>query len=362
MSPTHARLAASCKRFFHLRPASVVCLLELPSRRPAVLVSRRCLSFPPPPKPSARPLANSKLPPAPAGVFSHTQIAVISATGTKLGTMTYQAACGTFDSTTHELRLVNARQDPPVYRVVQRLTPSTRMIVIGPTGANLGEITYAEALKTFDRATHELSIVNAKDDLSVYRVVQIVADGPRSTGTGGAFVKPLKNEKITAAQVRVVWADSGKDAGVMPLAEALKLFPRRTHDLLLENPDAAAANPNVPPTCRIVSHEAQQKARQDSRKKPGSSGSQTSLKEIEVGSTISSHDLSIKIARARTFLLARHRVKVTVVDKKNRKSREVLRQIVDELKDLGKVTDERESQTERKLMADIVPVPIKTKK
>ncbi|KAJ3149290.1 hypothetical protein HDU86_007013 [Geranomyces michiganensis] len=275
--------------------------------------------------------------------------------------MTYEAALETFDPATHELRLVNAKQDPPVYRVVPRLTPSSRMTVIGATGAKLGEMTYADALKTFDRTTHELSLVNAREDPPVYRIVQIVSAGPHSSGGSGTFVKPLKNEKITAAQVRVVWADSGKDSGIMPLAEALALVPRRTHDLLLENPDAAAVNASIPPTCRIVSHEMQQKSRQESRKKPGSAGSQTSLKEIEVGSTISPHDLSIKIARARAFLVARHPLKVTVVDK-NRKSREVLRQIKDELKDLAKVADERENPTDRKLMADFVPLPIKNKK
>ncbi|KAI8912223.1 hypothetical protein DFJ77DRAFT_467368 [Powellomyces hirtus] len=237
--------------------------------------------------------------------------------------------------------------------------PTGPILVISATGAILGQMTYEAAQEHVDPLTHQLRAVDTKQDPPVYRIIPLKAESS-SGDFGSTYVKPLKNEKITASTVTVVDAETGETKGVMPLADALKLVPRKTHDLIMH---LSAASEKAP-TCQIISHEAQQKARA-ARKKPSSSSAtppQNVLKELEVGSTISQHDLSIKLQRARAFLEARHRLQFSIVDKKNRKSREILQLIVEELKDVGDMTSERVADRGRKLLIDFSPVPAKKKK
>ncbi|TPX52230.1 hypothetical protein SeMB42_g01559 [Synchytrium endobioticum] len=110
-----------------------------------------------------------------------------------------------------------------------------------------------------------------------------------------------RNEEIQCSSIQVIAVD-GSRLGIMTPAEALKLYDRRSHDLVLVNPTA------TPPIARIRKKEEPTRQRSET----------TTNKEIEVRATISPHDLDIKMKRAKEFLSRGLRVDVTVVSVKGR--------------------------------------------
>ncbi|KAI9089820.1 hypothetical protein DFS34DRAFT_383413 [Phlyctochytrium arcticum] len=124
--------------------------------------------------------------------------------------------------------------------------------------------------------------------------------------------KVYKNEKIPHLFVSVV-AEDGSDLGLKSVTEALKLFDRRTHDLVL------LSKTNGPPSCRIMSHEAQKQAKADAKgpkkAKSGKSAKNNITKELEIGTAISQHDLDIKMAKATQFLEEGCKVQLTITKK-----------------------------------------------
>jgi translation initiation factor IF-3 len=113
------------------------------------------------------------------------------------------------------------------------------------------------------------------------------------------------NEEIREKEIRVISHD-GSALGIIPTSEALRLAEEKELDLVMISPGAK------PPVCKIMDYGKhiyeQQKKDKDARKKQ----KVVVVKEIRFSPTIEEHDVEIKAANARKFLLAEDKVKVTV--------------------------------------------------
>ncbi|NWF52986.1 MAG: translation initiation factor IF-3 [Nitrospirae bacterium] len=109
------------------------------------------------------------------------------------------------------------------------------------------------------------------------------------------------NERIRAKEVRLVDID-GKQLGVMPLADALKIANDRGLDLV-------EVAPNVkPPVCKILDfgkYRYQLSKRQAQKKT-------AEIKEIKIRPQITEHDLGLKVKNIRRFLDEGDKAKITM--------------------------------------------------
>lgn len=96
--------------------------------------------------------------------------------------------------------------------------------------------------------------------------------------------------------------EDGKQIGVVPISEALKLAEERGLDLVEVAPQAK------PPVCRILDYGKfkYQQSKKHSHKKT------TTLKEVKVRARIDEHDLDLKVKNAIRFLESGHKVKVSL--------------------------------------------------
>jgi len=101
--------------------------------------------------------------------------------------------------------------------------------------------------------------------------------------------------------VRLVDVD-GKQLGIMPVSEALKIAVEKSLDLV-------EVAPNVkPPVCKILDfgkYRYQLSKRQAQRKT-------VDIKEVKIGPQITGHDLSLKVKNIRRFLDEGNKAKVTM--------------------------------------------------
>lgn len=119
---------------------------------------------------------------------------------------------------------------------------------------------------------------------------------------GDSITRDIRiNEQIRAKEVRLVDAD-GKQLGVMPLNEALKIADEKDLDLV-------EVAPNVtPPVCKILDfgkYRYQLSKRQTQRKT-------IEVKEIKLRQQINEHDLELKVKNIRRFLDEGNKAKVTM--------------------------------------------------
>jgi len=113
------------------------------------------------------------------------------------------------------------------------------------------------------------------------------------------------NERIRARLVRLISVD-GKQLGILPLQQALRVAKEEGFDLVEVAPDSD------PPVCRIMDYgkfkyEASKRV-QETRKKSRS----VQIKEIKLRPHTGEHDLNFKLNNLRKFLDKGHRVKVSV--------------------------------------------------
>ncbi|MCX7965339.1 MAG: translation initiation factor IF-3 [Syntrophorhabdaceae bacterium] len=157
------------------------------------------------------------------------------------------------------------------------------------------------------------------------------------------IVKDIKdiniNEKIKAKEVRLI-DENGKQLGIVPTHEAVRLARERDLDLVEVSPKAE------PPVCKIMDfgkykYQLAKKA-QEAKKK------QTiiQVKEIKLGLKIEQHDLAFKIKHIRDFLTDGNKVKVVIMFK----GREILhvdmgeklaQKIIDSIKDVGNLENKQ---------------------
>jgi translation initiation factor IF-3 len=145
----------------------------------------------------------------------------------------------------------------------------------------------------------------------------------------------LINEKILAREVRLI-DDTGKQMGVVPTFEAMKLAREKELDLVEISPKT------VPPVCKIMDYgkykyQIAKKAAEAKKKQ-----SVVLIKELKLGLKIEEHDLAFKLKHVREFLTAGHKVKIIIMFR----GREVLhvnmgeklaQRIIESVKDVGEL-------------------------
>lgn len=112
------------------------------------------------------------------------------------------------------------------------------------------------------------------------------------------------NRQIRVPKVRVITED-GDQLGVLSTYDALQKAKDMGLDLVEVSPNAD------PPVCKIIDHGKYQyqKSKKEKTQKKGSVAGK--LKEVKVKPNIDTHDLNVKINRARGFLEKGNKVKFT---------------------------------------------------
>jgi translation initiation factor IF-3 len=149
---------------------------------------------------------------------------------------------------------------------------------------------------------------------------------------------------------------TGKQAGILPLEEALSLARMSNLDLV-----EVAANAD-PPVCRIMDYGKYRYEQTKKEKLAKKHQHATKIKEIRLRPNIEDHDLAVKEKRVREFLESGAKVKVSVAFRGREIThrefgKEVLDKLAGKLEDVG--TIEMEARMIGRFM-NIVIAPIKT--
>lgn len=113
------------------------------------------------------------------------------------------------------------------------------------------------------------------------------------------------NEAIRSPQLRVIDAD-GKQLGVLPRREALRLAGERELDLVEVSPNAN------PPVVKLMDFGKYQYERAKRDREARKASKNIEVKEIRLRPKTGEHDLAFKIRQARSFLENGAKVKVRV--------------------------------------------------
>jgi translation initiation factor IF-3 len=113
------------------------------------------------------------------------------------------------------------------------------------------------------------------------------------------------NASIRAPQLRVIDSD-GKQLGVLPRAEALRLADERALDLVEVSPNAE------PPVAKLMDFGKYQYERAKRERESRKARKDIEVKEIRLRPKIGEHDLAFKVRQAREFLQEGCKVKFRV--------------------------------------------------
>lgn len=146
------------------------------------------------------------------------------------------------------------------------------------------------------------------------------------------------NNQITAKEVRLL-DDTGKQIGVLPIGEALRLSLEQNLDLV------EIAHQATPPVVKLIDYRKflyQEKKKKQEEKK---NAHVAETKQIRFGPFIDDHDLGIKIERAREFIADGNKVKFIIrfqgrAITKQDLGRIVLDKVITKLADVSKVDRE----------------------
>ena len=140
------------------------------------------------------------------------------------------------------------------------------------------------------------------------------------------------NREIRAPEVRVIDAE-GKQAGVLPVREAIRLAEEQGLDLVEVAPGAS------PPVCRIMNYgkyKYQQNKRSQEAKKH-----QTVIhvKEVKIRPRTEDHDFQFKLRHIKRFVEEGNKVKISLLFRGREIAhpefgREMLARVMEEMKDL----------------------------
>ncbi|MDR1925719.1 MAG: translation initiation factor IF-3 [Planctomycetaceae bacterium] len=159
-------------------------------------------------------------------------------------------------------------------------------------------------------------------------------DNQRDLKTSGTLnSKQRINEMIRVPQVRVI-SDSGEQLGVMNTAEALGVARAAGLDLVEIVVDSK------PPVCRITDYgkfKYQQKKKQTKQHTH-----QSKTKEVWLHPKTGEHDILVKVAKAKEFLINKDRVQVTVKFRGRElahmeEGTKVLNKMIDALEEVSKI-------------------------
>ena len=122
------------------------------------------------------------------------------------------------------------------------------------------------------------------------------------------------NNQIRASQIQVIDFD-GKQLGILPTHEALRLANERALDLVEVSPTAQ------PPIAKIMDYGKYmyQKEKREREGRPGKSPAQE-IKTVKIGFKTGAHDLLVRAEQAARFLQKGHRVKLELALRGREKS------------------------------------------
>ncbi len=115
--------------------------------------------------------------------------------------------------------------------------------------------------------------------------------------------KPLINNRIRASKVRLI-DDTGKQVGIVPLEEALRIARERNLDLI------QVTDKVDPPVCKILDYGKYLYQLQKKEKKAKKS---SEIKGVRLRFNISPHDLETKMHQAEKFLSQGDKVKIEMI-------------------------------------------------
>jgi translation initiation factor IF-3 len=113
------------------------------------------------------------------------------------------------------------------------------------------------------------------------------------------------NERIRIPRIRVIGAD-GEQIGLLDTIQALEMAREAGLDLVEVAPNAK------PPVCRIMDYGKYKYEQSKKVRKSRKSQHVVHVKEVKLRPRIDDHDYTFKVARARRFLDARDKVKITI--------------------------------------------------
>lgn len=146
------------------------------------------------------------------------------------------------------------------------------------------------------------------------------------------------NEKIRAKEVRVVGPD-GKQIGIMPLKEALKIAEDMDLDLVEVAPQAD------PPVCKVMDYGKYRYEQSIKEREARKKQTVITYKEMKMRPKIDVHDYEVKKRHIERFLKSGHKVKVTVMFRGREMSHtelglNLLKRLAEEVSELGTVESE----------------------
>lgn len=161
-----------------------------------------------------------------------------------------------------------------------------------------------------------------------------------------AIVEPKQqriNEQIRITPVRVI-GEAGDQLGIIPTEEAMSVARLAGMDLVEVAPEAK------PPVCRVMDFgkfKYEQKKRQNK-----SHGHHVRVKEIRVRPKTGTHDINVKVAKAREFLSHKDKVLLSVMFRGREmahveEGRRVIQQILEQLDEVSKVESPPRQQGRR---------------
>src|SRR5579875_267309 len=174
--------------------------------------------------------------------------------------------------------------------------------------------------------------------------------GREATPIADRFVRI--NERIRAREVRVV-DEEGKQLGIMPPWEALKIARERGLDLVEVSPRA------TPPVCRIINYGKylyqQNKRQHDARKHQKS----IELKEVKFRPRTGEHDFEVKKNHIVRFLQEGSKVKATIAFRGREMAHrnigwEMMNRLIEQVSEFGQV-ETRPRQEGPNLTAILAP-------
>ena len=114
------------------------------------------------------------------------------------------------------------------------------------------------------------------------------------------------NEEINSSQVRLI-AEDGEALGVMTSTEALEIANDRGYDLVEIAPDA---DPSV---CKLMDYGKFKYEKRRKEKEAKKKQHVIHVKEVRFRPMIEEHDFQTKIKKAKKFLEAKNKLKITVM-------------------------------------------------
>ena len=114
------------------------------------------------------------------------------------------------------------------------------------------------------------------------------------------------NEDINSSQIRVIGED-GEALGVMTSTEALEIANDRGFDLVEIAPDAD------PPVCKLMDYGKFKYEKRRKEKEAKKKQHVIHVKEVRFRPMIEEHDFQTKIKKAKKFLEAKNKLKITVM-------------------------------------------------